>query len=186
MGAVLEKTKIAEPDSLQNFKLSVADAIWVGVALLHRKFDQRSQFSVDEIVESVVTNHLTDRALKSVRTHAQWHCVANLPARPNRSCMLFATREADELGGSHRRIFRDCDVTRIHPDRRGAPTHPLWEKLPKQFADLRDWYETERKKGSEQIADPLLALIGTGRGMFGDQGADAYVNSLRDGWGDLR
>jgi hypothetical protein len=140
---------------------------------------------VDEIVESVVANHLTNRALKTVKEHVRWHCVANLPARPNRSCMLFATRESDELGGTHRRIFRDCDIHRIHPDRRGAPTHPVWAKLPQQFAYLRDWYEVNRTRGSEPgTTDPLLALAGTGRGMFGDQGADAYVNSLRDGWAD--
>jgi hypothetical protein len=183
---VIENARAHQSDAVQTLDLAVADAVWVGVALLHLRFDKRSQFSVDEIVESVAANHLTNRALKSVRSHAQWHCVANLPARPNRSCMLFATRESDESGGTHRRIFRDCDVNRIHPDRRGAPTHPVWGKLPEQYAYLRDWYEIERKKGSEQTVDPLLALAGTGRGMFGDQGADAYVNSLREGWGDTR
>lgn len=186
MGTILENRKAPEPDATQTLDLTVADAVWVGVALLHRRFDKRSQFSVDEIVESVVSNHLTDRALKTIKEHVRWHCVANRPARPNRSCMLYATRDPGDPGDTHRRIVLDCDVPRIHPDRRGAPTHPAWEKLPKQYADLRDWYEIERKKGSEQRIDPLLALAGTGRGMFGDQGADAYVHSLRDGWTDPR
>jgi len=186
VGAVLEKVKYEDPDSGQSLGLTVTDAVWVGVALLHRRFDKRSQFSIDEIVECVVTNHLTSGTRTSVRQHVIQHSVANRKAQPNRSCMLYATREVSDPGDTHRRIFRDCDVNRIHPDRRGAPTHPVWEKLPKQYADLRDWYETDRKKGSEKIIDPLLALIGTGRGMFGDRGADAYVNSLRDGWGDPR
>lgn len=186
MSAVLEKTKPASLGSDKGFGLTVADAVWVGVAILHRKFEKRSQFSIDEIVESVVTNHLTSGTRTSVRQHVVQHSVANRKAQPNRSCMLYATREVGDPGDTHRRIFRDCDVNRIHPARRGAPTHPVWGNLPKQFADLRDWYETDRKKGSEQVTDPLLALAGTGRGMFGDQGADAYVNSLRDGWGDPR
>ena len=185
MNTVLQKRTSANADSGESFGLTVADAVWVGTALLHQLYPNRSQFSIDEIVESVVKHHLTGGTQTSIRQHVTQHSVANRKAQPNRSCMLYATREVGDQGDTHRRIFRDCDINRIHPDRRGAPTHPVWERLPKQYAYLRDWYEVERKRGSEQVTtDPLLALAGTGRGMFGDQGADAYVNSLRNGWDD--
>lgn len=184
MTIALATRKASKLDSPHNLDLAVADAVWIGVALLHRKYSNRAQFSIDEIVDSVVTNRLTDKPRTTVRQHVVQHCVANRKAQPNRSCMLYATREEGDSGDTHRRIFRDCDVARVHPDRRGAPTHPNWEKLPKQYADLRDWYEMEREKSSPKLEDPLLALAGTGKGMFGDQGADAYVNALRAGWDD--
>ncbi len=88
--------------------------------------------------------------------------------------MLYKTSE------THRRLFRDGD--RFDEQRQGAPTHPDWHKLPPR---VREWYETRWSSPSALIAnDPLLNAIGTGKGLFGDQGADAYVNSLRDGWGD--
>ena len=185
MDTILQKTTSAPSDSGKDLGLAVADAVWVGTALLHELYPSRSQFSIAEIVESVLANHLTPGTPTSIRQHVTQHSVANRKAQPNRSCMLYATREVGDPGDTHRRIFRDCDINRIHPDRRGAPTHPVWAKLPQQFAYLRDWYEVNRTRGSEPgTTDPLLALSGTGRGMFGDQGADAYVNSLRDGWAD--
>ena len=187
MRPVLEKLNAEHKNAGNHLGLTVSDAVWVGAALLHQHHPNRSQFSIDEIVESVVTHQLTGGTPTSIRQHVTQHCVANRKAQPNRSCMLFATREGDDLSDTHRRIFRDCDLHRVHPDRRGAPTHPDWAKLPQKYAYLRDWYEIDRNKGSEAATnDPLLALAGTGRGMFGDQGADAYVHSLRDGWDHRR
>lgn len=187
MGTVLEKLNAAIQDPGDHLGLTVADAVWVGTALLHQRYPNRAQFSIDEIVESVRAHHLTGGTPTSIRQHVTQHCVANRKAQPNRSCMLYATREGGDPGDTQRRIFRDCDLHRVHPDRKGAPTHPDWAKLPQQYAHLRDWYEMDRKRASEQeTTDPLLALAGTGRGLFGDQGADAYVHSLRDGWDDPR
>ena len=46
------------------------------------------------------------------------------------------------------------------------------------------WYrqEYERLRGSSQELDLLLALRGTGRTLWSDEPADAYVKRLREGW----
>jgi len=166
---------LCEPNvAIISSQLTVAEAVWMGTALLHDKRGAQNAFTVDEIVESVLAHKLSDAPAETIKQHAKQHCVANLPPRPNRSRMLYMT------SGSHRRLFRDGDL--FDEQRQGAPTHPAWEKVS---ARVREWYETVWNSPSALIAnDPLLNAIGTGKGMFGDQGADAYVNSLRDGWGD--
>lgn len=155
-------------------QLTVAEAVWVGTAILHDQRPAQYAFSVDEIVESVLHHTLSDAPAETIKQHVRQHCVANLPPRPNRSRMLYMTN------ATHRRLFREGD--RFDDQRAGSPTHPDWEKLPVR---VRDWYETVWNSPSALIAnDPLLNAIGTGKGMFGAQGADTYVNSLRDGWGD--
>jgi hypothetical protein len=131
-------------------------------------------------LEMVISGlHLTKATRQSILQHIRQHCVANKEPNPNRSCVLFATE------GGRLRLYRDSDPR--HPGREGAPSHPKWENLPENFHALREWYETVWNSPSALIAnDPLLNAIGTGKGMFGDQGADAYVNSLRDAWDDPR
>lgn len=182
MHSILDKADSDVSRSSKTAGLTVADAVWVGVALLHQRCDKRSQFSIEEIVDSVVANNLTSATRTSIRQHVTQHCVANRKAQPNRSRMLYATREIGDPGDTHRRIFRDCDLGRSHPDRKDAPTHPVWERLPERYAYLRDWYEIERKKGSAPEVDPLLALAGTGSGLWDGRSADEYVASLREGW----
>ncbi len=155
--------------------LTVADAVWVGAALLHRQRPAQSQFSAEEIVGSVEANNLTRGSSKSIWQHVNQHCVANRKPQPNRARILYAT------SGGHRRLFRLGD--RYDPAREGAPMHPDWNKLPAKFADLRYWYETVWNQATEApIHDPLLDLAGTGRDMWNGQTADAYVATLREGW----
>lgn len=155
--------------------LTVADAVWISTALLHRQRPAQSQFSTEEIVASVEANHLTRGSSKSIWQHVNQHCVANRKPQPNRARMLYAT------GGGHRRLFRQGD--RYDLAREGAPTHPDWNKLPAEYADLRYWYETVWSTATElSVHDPLLDLAGTGPDMWNGQTADAYVASLREGW----
>ena len=174
---VLEPMMLSEPHAtIPHSGLTVAEAVWMGTALLHDKRPYQDVFTVDEILESVLNHKLSDAPIETIKQHVKQHCVANLPPRPNRSRMLYMT------GPSHRRLFRNGD--RFDDQREGAPTHPAWEKLP---SHVHEWYETVWNSPSALIAnDPLLNAIGTGKGMFGDQGADAYVDSLRDGWDDPR
>jgi hypothetical protein len=160
----------------ENADLTVADAVWVGTALIHRKMKSAGPFSTDDIVSFVQMEHLTKGAPKSIRQHVNQHCVANRKAQPNRACMLWAA------SGGKRRLFREGDCP--HPERKGGRTHPEWDKLPAKYADLRQWYETVWNKPSEhtQVIDPLLELADTGHGMWGTGSADDYVNSLRSGW----
>jgi hypothetical protein len=174
-----EPAKCEEQAQDNNYDLSVADAVWIGMALLHHSRPSQAQFTNEEIVNSVVKHHLTKAAEKSIRQHVLQHCVAESKPQPNRSCMLHATRD------SHRRIFHDWE-DQPHPARRGAPTHPAWESLPAQYAYLRQWYENMRdeKTATMSSQDPLLDLIGSGSEIWNGKDADAYVANLRAGWSD--
>ncbi len=165
----------------ENFDLSVADAVWIGVALLHNSRPSQAQFTNDEIVSSVLKHRLTKATEKSIRQHVIQHCVAECKPQPNRSCMLHATRD------SHRRIFHDWE-DQPHPERRGAPTHPVWENLPAQYAYLQQWYEERRNKRTSEMSrqDPLLDLIGSGSEIWTGHSADDYVTNLRAGWSEAR
>jgi hypothetical protein len=160
--------------------LTVADAVWIGTALLQRKAGIQNRdlgFPTDMIVNHVFSLGLTKGAPKSIWQHVNQHCVANRKPQPNRSRMLFA------LGGGIRRLFREGD--RYDAGREGAPTHPKWEELPEQYADLRRWYEEEwNGVTAGQETDPLLALIGSGKAIWQDEPADKYVARLRSDWGD--
>jgi hypothetical protein len=154
----------------ENADLTVADAVWVGAALLHEKRGE-GPFSTEEIVKSVQDHHLTRGAYRSIWQHVNQHCVANRKAQPNRARMLTATGHGD------RRLFRDGD--RFDPERAGGRTCPDWAKLPAEYDYLRQWYQTIWNKPTAE-EDPLLAAIGIGREIWADQHADEYVAELRD------
>lgn len=158
----------------ENLDLTVADAVWLGTALLHNDRPAQAQFSTDEIVRSVMENGLTRAAEKSVWQHVNQHCVANRKPQPNRARMLYAT------GGGFRRLFRDGD--RYDPERADGRTHPDWNKLPPKYSYLRAWYEQKWNVHiASEIPDPLLELAGAGQGMFGPD-PDLYLAELRSGW----
>ena len=185
MSIVTEESEV--PSEQLNYDLSVADAIWVAAAYLQKgsviggnqEIMGGIAYTDQAIAQLVESLRLTKAAKPSILQHIRQHCVANKEPKPNRSCILYVTKS----GGI--RLYRDSDPR--HPGREGATSHPKWENLPEKFDDLRQWYETVWNSPSALIAnDPLLNAIGTGKGLFGDQGADAYVNSLRDGWDDPR
>jgi hypothetical protein len=170
-----ERTELSESGAAES-SLTVADAVWIGAALLQRRAGVENRdkgFATEEIVDEVVRLRLTKGAPKSIWQHVNQHCVANRKPQPNRSCMLYA------LGQGNRRLFRSGDIP--VEGRKGAPTHPEWDKFPAQYQDLRRWYEEEwngAAAGAEN--DPLLALIGTWKW----ETADEYVARLRSDWGD--
>lgn len=156
--------------------LKVADAVWVGTALLHEQYPQTQGFSTEEIVNKVLSLHLTKGGQKSVWQHVNQHCVANRKPQPNRSRMLFA------LGGGNRRLFRDGD--RSDPERAGAPTHPEWSELPMVYRHLEKWYAEWNRPVRSNEDDPLLRLVGSGAEIWKHTHADEFVASLREGWGE--
>jgi hypothetical protein len=153
--------------------LKVADAVWVGTALLQKKHEN-AVFSTEDIVSSVQEHRLTKGTFKSVWQHVNQHCVSNRPPQPNRICMLTAT------GKGYRRLFRPGD--KVNEERKGAPTHPEWDVLPKQYQYLRNWYEEWAQLSAGETRDPLLELVGTWK----DEPADDYVAHLRENWSDAR
>jgi len=151
--------------------LTVAEAVWIAVAVLHRDHPDAPDFSSREIFKKVRELSLTSRTDDTLNAHIAKHCVANTSPDPNRVRMLFATARG------RRRLFREGDP--YHPERAGHPTHPAWEDLPSPLHSLRDWYEsTWNTVKVEQ--DPLLAAIGIGREVWANQHADEYVAELRD------
>jgi hypothetical protein len=175
MNTTMEHVILEPASSSENADLTVADAVWIGVALLQQRSGDIRPFSTETIVNSIVDLHLTKGAPKSIWQHVNQHCVANRKPQPNRACMLYAT------GQGNRRLYRDSD--RRDPEREGGRTHPDWDKLPQKYAFLQHWYETIWNIAPAiPLSDPLLDLAGTGRDMWGHQSADAYVASLREGW----
>jgi hypothetical protein len=164
-----------------NYGLTVADAVWIAAAISQRSSQLSGEIGEGVDIELLATTvqclSLTLAERQSIVQHIRQHCVANKEPQPNRSCVLFATDDR------HRRLYRIGDPR--HPAREGAPTHPKWERLPQQFKDLQDWYESVWNSPSALIAnDPLLNAIGTGNEIWRGISPDAYVNELRDAWGD--
>jgi len=81
-----------------------------------------------------------------------------------------------------RRLFRNGD--NYDPGREGAKTIPASEDIPPKYAVLLDWYRDWNQGSVEDRIknDPLLALRGSGKGLWADEHADDYVRRLREGW----
>ncbi|MYD92700.1 MAG: hypothetical protein F4Y02_03185 [Chloroflexi bacterium] len=174
--------------------IKVADAVWVATALLHRAYPDRADFSVAEIVARVAEESAAgaEAHAPSVQAHASVHCVAGKKPQPNRMKML------TETSRGRRRLYRPGDP--CHPGRHSGTSLPDWNALPPTYRNLLDWYrhdylalapdvtdEPEYSLREADIAwpiavDPILALAGSGREIWADEDADAYVSRLREGW----
>jgi len=152
--------------------MKVADEVWVATALLHRENPARPDFSAKEITERAASEHPSEPVRPGVYVHALQHCVANIPPNTGKYRMLY------ETGRGRRRLFRPGDS--FHPLRSAGKTTPAPEELPDAYLDLLEWYREWSGQGTEP--DPLLALAGSGRALWADEPADAYVRRLREGW----
>lgn len=154
--------------------LKVADEVWIAVALLHRDHPDRVDFTVREIRDRLEHENLTGSVRGSAHVHIIQHCVANRPPNPAGYRMLL------ETGYGRRRLYRSGDPQ--HPGRRGRIL-PNRADLPDSYANLLDWYDAEYAgQATKNQPDPLLALRGSGRELWADEHADAYVARLREGW----
>jgi hypothetical protein len=90
--------------------------------------------------------------------------------------MLFQTTDG------RRRLFRKGDT--YHLAREGAKITPAPEDIPPAYSYLLTWYRdwSAAAAQSSQEGDPLLALLGSGKGLWSDEHADDYVRRLREGW----
>jgi len=159
-------------------QVKVADEVWIATAVLHKTHPERFDFSIAEIMESArqMWRPSMGSIRPGVRVHVVQHCVAGRAPNPGRYRMLV------ETSSGRRRLFRPGDY--YHPEREGAKTTPDREDLPYGYTSLlnwyRDWCSVAGGKGEEE--DPLLALRGSGRGLWADEHADEYVRRLREGW----
>ncbi len=157
-------------------KVKVADEVWIAAALLHREHPNQADFAVEEIVDRAQKEGIERPLRPGVYVHVVQHCVANRPPNPGRYRMLFQTAEG------RRRLFRKGDT--YHPAREGAKITPAPDDLPSAYSDLLAWYREwcAAAAQSSQEGDPLLALLGSGKGLWSDEHADDYVRRLREGW----
>ena len=156
--------------------VKVADEVWIAAALLHREQPDAADFAVEEIVARVQKEGIERPLRPGVYVHVVQHCVANRPANPGRYRMLF------ETASGRRRLFRKGDA--YHAAREGAKVTPAAEEMPPAYSYLLAWYRqwAQAAAQSSQAADPLLALLGSGKGLWSDEHADSYVRRLREGW----
>lgn len=156
--------------------VKVADQVWVVVALLHREHPERVDFTVEEIVGRARREPISQPLRPSFPVHVTQHCVANRAPNPGRWRMLF------ESAPGRRRLFRPDDTH--HSVRANARSIPDAAGLPSEYQDLLSWYRREyaRRPSLEPELDPLLVLQGSGRALWADESADAYVQRLREGW----
>lgn len=156
--------------------VKLADEVWIITALLHREQPQKSDFSVEEIIECAKKEAIAGPIRPGLYVHVVQHCVANRPPNPARYRMLY------ETGPGRRRLFRKADP--YHPAREGAKITPNLEDLPEGYRPLlawyRDWCSTIPQVATEK--DPLLALASSGKHLWKEEHADDYVHRLRQGW----
>jgi hypothetical protein len=157
-------------------ELKVADQVWIATALLHQEQPSRSDFAVEEIVERVRKEKLSDVLRPGVYIHAQMHCVANRAPNPGRYRMLFETRHG------HRRLY--CASDPFDPKRDGSKTVPAAADIPERYRPLLEWYRGWCK-GSSRASSRFAALLeleGSGKDLWGNDNADEYINRLREEW----
>ena len=154
--------------------IRVADEVWIAAALLHRRYPDREDFAVGEIVRRAADERVTGAAAvrPGVQSHAYLHCVANRPPNPGRYRMLVETSKG------RRRLFRPGDP--CHPLRAAGKAVPEARAVPALYRGLIDWYRRDYAPAPAAEADPILALRGAGRApASGDP--DAWLARLRRG-----
>jgi len=80
--------------------IKLADEVWIITALLHREQPDRSDFSIEEIVERAKKEAIAGPIRPGLYVHVVQHCVANRRPNPARYRMLF------EINPGRRRLFR--------------------------------------------------------------------------------
>jgi len=108
--------------------------------------------------------------------HIRQHCVANLPPNPGRYRMLFAS------GKSRRRLLRPGDP--VNAERQAGKIWPDLAEVPAEFRELVAWAKS--RYGTPPTNDPwldaIIQLQASGKEIWKDEPADAYVKRLRDEW----
>ena len=157
--------------------LRVADEVWVAVASLHRRYPDREDFTISEIMAQAEKANLTgaNTLRPGVKIHVYLHCVANKPPNPGRYRMLF------ETVAGRRRLSRPSDP--CHLKRTGGKETPKLDELPATQRPLLDWYLSEYAPACPgAVQDPVLSLRGLGKELWAGEDADAYVRRQREAW----
>jgi hypothetical protein len=161
---------------LSNYRVKIADEVWIATALLHRENPSQPDFEVQEIVQRAAREEIGGSLRPGLYVHVIQHCVANRPPNPGRYRMLF------ETSPGRRRLFRRGDM--YHPEREGSKITPDPGDIPSDYRGLMAWYRDWSCAAIESSSgtDPLLMLAGSGKGLWSDEPPDEYVRRLREGW----
>lgn len=162
-------------------RLRIADRIWIAAALLHQAHPSRAAFSKREILEKLEAEGLAAGAERgTLNAHLDQHLVANAAPSSGKYRMLF------ETGDGNLRLYRPGDLThparlQLHKPSKSLPRPP---DIPQRYHPLLDWYadwsrRAPKVKGPNYDDDPLIRLIGSGKHIWADEHADAYVENLR-------
>jgi hypothetical protein len=100
------------------FDIKVADEVWIATALLHRKYPDCEDFTIDEIVERAKEEAIGGKHRPGVYVHVLQHCVANRPPNPGRYCMLLETCKG------RLRLWRPLRSNKLETGRRQNDSSP--------------------------------------------------------------
>ena len=123
---------------VDNSELSVANLVWVAVALLHVENKEKDVFQVKQIFQKAKDLGLSHAADETLMMHISLHCVANAKAQPNTHRKLF------RMASGWYRLYRPDDP--YHSSREKGRTSPLAEEIPQEYRYLIDWYNDEYSK----------------------------------------
>ena len=61
---------------------------------------------------------------------------------------------------------------------------PQQEDIPREYQKLLEWYRewSSCAVSKRMDEDPILALVGSGKHLWGEEDPDEYVRGLREGW----
>ncbi|ABK78668.1 hypothetical protein CENSYa_2065 [Cenarchaeum symbiosum A] len=115
--------------------ISVASAVWIATATLHREFGSDKTFTRMEIINKTKRQKLCDVQEDTILATVSTHCVANSRAAPARYRMLY------RVGPGDYRLYRKGD--RHHPSRALGTLVPSYERIPPAYKHLLKWYERD-------------------------------------------
>jgi hypothetical protein len=127
-------------------EIKVADEVWIACALLHNTNPQEQSFSTIEIANRVLQENIYGSIRPGIQVHIATHCIANMPAQPNKCRMLY------RLPDGRKRLFKDTDD--YHPSRQDGKTIPDQEEIPQKYVHLLNWYKTQYNQGKTPIIPP--------------------------------
>lgn len=133
--------------------MTIAESVWIAVALLHQQNARAEDFSVQEIIERAVRENLVNGFRPGLQVHISKHCVANKSPNPGACRFLLETTRG------RRRLFKIGDP--FHPDRTNGKVKPDRREIPSQYQALLDWYDDVYSKTSPHSSTtaPLAATF---------------------------
>ena len=127
-----------------NSELSVANLIWIAVALLHTENKEKDVFQVKQIFQKAKDLGLSHAADETLMMHISLHCVANAKAQPN------THKKLSRIASGWYRLYRPDDPH--DPSREKGRTAPLAEEIPEKYRYLIEWYNNEYSKKQSSFA----------------------------------